>query len=86
MTLHFYLARNRATFEAHMIDRGTPGGPLERRVHRLIETPQDTGGLHPTNCQLHLLTGWEDNPVYQRDPSMIERLRSRFPHVFARPA
>lgn len=85
MVLHYYLARNRSTFEAHMIDRGTQGGgPMSKRVHRFIETSQDTGGLHPTNSKLHLLAGWEDNPVYRQNPDMIARLRAHFPNVFPR--
>lgn len=82
MILHFYLARNRATFEAHMTDRGTVVREMDRNVHRLIEKPEDVQGLKATNCRLHLLHGWQTNPMVERNPQIIERLRMEFPDVF----
>lgn len=82
MTLHFYLARNRATFEEHMVDRGAATRPMDRNVHRLIEEPQDATGIKATNCQLHLLRGWQSNPMLVRNPQVVERLRMEFPKVF----
>jgi hypothetical protein len=82
MTLHFYLARNRATFEAFMIDRGAVTRPMDRNVHRLIENAQDVNGIKATNCQLHLLEGWRQNPMIERNPQIVERLRMEFPTVF----
>ena len=82
MTLHFYLARNRATFEQFMQDRGTEMRPMDRNVHRLIEEPQDANGIKATNCQLHLLEGWQKHPMVERNPQIMERLRMEFPKVF----
>ncbi|KKM46509.1 hypothetical protein LCGC14_1559960 [marine sediment metagenome] len=82
MTLHFYLARNRTTFEEHMTDRGAATSPMSRNVHRLIEEPQDAVGIKATNCQLHLLHGWQSNPMLERNPQVVERLRMEFPKVF----
>ncbi len=82
MTLHFYLARNRATFEFFMQDRGTQVGAMDRNVHRMIEKPEDANGIKATNCQLHLLEGWQRNPMVERNPQVMERLRMEFPKVF----
>lgn len=82
MTLHFYLARNRTTFEAHMTDRGAATRSMDRNVHRLIEQPQDAVGIKATNCQLHLLEGWQHHPMIERNPQIVERLRMEFPTVF----
>ena len=65
MILHFYLARNRATFEQFMQDRGTEMRPMDRNVHRLIEEPEHVQGIRATNCRLHLLEGWRQHPDFR---------------------
>lgn len=82
MILHFYLARNRPTFEQFMQDRGAATRPMDRNVHRLIEEPEHVQGIKATNCRLHLLEGWQKHPMIERNPQVLERLRMEFPSVF----